>query len=155
MLDFFKIFNFDTLHVHAIWLAMTYLAVIVAMAADFFTGIHKARKAGVATRSRGYKMTTEKAAKYFLPMICLTCIDVLTSVVLPAPFFTMIMGGFNIFCEWKSVFETTHDKQEIREAANTMNVILKNKEDVAKLFGAMFEEMYKNHHKTIENETNK
>ena len=76
-------------------------------------------------------MTTEKAAKYFLPMLCLTCVDLMTSVILPAPFFTMLMGGFNIFCEWKSVMESTHDKQELRDAANTFNVIVKNKDDIA------------------------
>ena len=76
-------------------------------------------------------MTTEKAAKYFLPMLCLTCVDLMTSVILPAPFFTMLMAGFNIFCEWKSVLESTHDKQELRDKANTFNVILKNKDDIA------------------------
>ncbi len=64
-------------------------------------------------------------------MLCLSCIDVLTSVVLPAPLFTMLMGAFNIFSEWKSVLESTHDKQELREAANTFNVIAKNKHDIA------------------------
>ena len=43
----------------------------------------------------------------------------------------MLMGAFNIFCEWKSVLESTHDKQELRDAANTFNVIVKNKDDIA------------------------
>jgi hypothetical protein len=78
-------------------------------------------------------MTTEKATKYFLPMLCLSCIDVLTSLVLPAPFFTLLMAAFNILCEWKSVLESTHDKQQLREAANTFNVIVKNKDDIASI----------------------
>ena len=41
------------------------------------------------------------------------------------------MGGFNIFCEWKSVLESTHDKQELRDKAHTFNVIVKNKDDIA------------------------
>ena len=120
-----------SLHIHAVWLALTYIAVILAMAVDFVAGLRKAKAAGIASNSRGYKMTTEKAAKYFLPMLCLTCVDVMTSVILPAPFFTMLMGGFNMFCEWKSVMESTHDKQEMRDAANTFNVIVKNKDDIA------------------------
>ena len=68
---------------------------------------------------------------YFLPMLCLSCIDIITSVILPAPFFTILMGGFNIFCEWKSVLESTHDKQELRDKAHTFNVIVKNKDDIA------------------------
>ena len=120
-----------SLHVHAVWLAIAYIAVIVAMAVDFVAGLRKAKQAGIASTSRGYKMTTEKAAKYFMPMLCLTCVDLMTSVILPAPFFTMLMAGFNIFCEWKSVLESTHDKQELRDKANTFNVILKNKDDIA------------------------
>ncbi|MBR5639423.1 MAG: hypothetical protein IKW83_06620 [Muribaculaceae bacterium] len=88
-------------------------------------------------------MTTEKAAKYFLPMLCLTCVDIMTSVILPAPFFTMLMGGFNIFCEWKSVMESTHDKQEMREAANTLNVIVKNKDDIVGIITQAMELMAK------------
>ena len=152
-----------SLHVHAVWLALTYIAVILAMAVDFVAGLRKARAAGIASNSRGYKMTTEKAAKYFLPMLCLTCVDVMTSVILPAPFFTMLMGGFNIFCEWKSVMESTHDKQEMRDAANTLNVIVKNKDDIAAIVMQAMDLMVKKQElesnnnninlNTIENET--
>ena len=132
-----------SLHIHAVWLALTYIAVILAMALDFVAGLRKAKAAGIASNSRGYKMTTEKAAKYFLPMLCLTCVDIMTSVILPAPFFTMLMGGFNIFCEWKSVMESTHDKQEMREAANTLNVIVKNKDDIVGIITQAMELMAK------------
>ena len=132
-----------SLHIHAVWLALTYIAVILAMAIDFVAGLRKAKAAVIASNSRGYKMTTEKAAKYFLPMLCLTCVDIMTSVILPAPFFTMLMGGFNIFCEWKSVMESTHDKQEMREAANTLNVIVKNKDDIVGIITQAMELMAK------------
>ena len=132
-----------SLHIHAVWLALTYIAVILAMAIDFVAGLRKAKAAGIASNSRGYKMTTEKAAKYFLPMLCLTCVDIMTSVILPAPFFTMLMAGFNIFCEWKSVMESTHDKQEMREAANTLNVIVKNKDDIVGIITQAMELMAK------------
>ena len=132
-----------SLHIHAVWLALTYIAVILAMTIDFVAGLRKAKAAGIASNSRGYKMTTEKAAKYFLPMLCLTCVDIMTSVILPAPFFTMLMGGFNIFCEWKSVMESTHDKQEMREAANTLNVIVKNKDDIVGIITQAMELMAK------------
>ena len=132
-----------SLSAHAVWLAVTYVAVILAMAVDFVAGLRKAKSAGKVTTSRALKMTTEKATKYFLPMLCLSCVDVLTSVVLAAPFFTMLMGAFNIFCEWKSVLESTHDKQEIREAANTFNVIVKNKDDIAGIVMQAMEMMAK------------
>ncbi len=78
-------------------------------------------------------------------MLCLSCIDIITSVILPAPFFTILMGGFNIFCEWKSVLESTHDKQELREAANTFNVIVKNKDDIAAIVMQAMQMMEKKH----------
>ena len=140
---FFDTLKNASLHIHAVWLAIAYIAVIIAMAVDFVAGLRKAKAAGIASNSRGYKMTTEKAAKYFLPMLCLTCVDIMTSVILPAPFFTMLMGGFNIFCEWKSVMESTHDKQEMREAANTLNVIVKNKDDIVGIITQAMELMAK------------
>ncbi|MBQ5547967.1 MAG: phage holin family protein [Muribaculaceae bacterium] len=143
-MDFFvETLKNASLHIHAVWLAIAYVAVILAMAVDFIAGLRKAKIAGKVTTSRALKMTTEKATKYFLPMLCLSCIDVLTSVVLPAPFFTLLMGAFNIFCEWKSVLESTHDKQELREAANTFNVIVKNKDDIAGIIMQAMEMMEK------------
>ena len=144
-------FKNASLHIHAVWLTIAYIAVILAMAVDFVAGLHKAKEAGQVTTSRALKMTTEKATKYFLPMLCLSCIDVLTSVVLPAPFFTMLMGAFNIFCEWKSVLESTHDKQELRDAANTMNVIIKNKDDIAAIITQAIEMMGKKQELEINN----
>ena len=126
-----------SLHVHAVWLALTYIAVILAMSVDFVAGLRKARAAGIASNSRGYKMTTEKAAKYFLPMLCLTCVDVM--------------------------MESTHDKQEMRDAANTLNVIVKNKDDIAAIVMQAMDLMVKKqelesnnnniNQNTIENET--
>ena len=137
-------FSTTELQNYARWIIITYGAVTVAMIVDFITGIRRAKKAKIATRSRGYKMTCTKAAKYFLPMICLTCIDLIGTVIMPCPAFTMIMAAFNIFCEWKSVMETTHDKEEIREAESTFNVIIKNKDDIAKLISELLKSQMNN-----------
>ena len=72
-----------SLHHTAVWLALTYIAVMLAMAVDFVAGLRKAKQAGIATTSRGFKMTVEKATKYFLPMLCMSCIDIITSVSCP------------------------------------------------------------------------
>lgn len=114
------------------WLAVTYGCVLASMAVDFYSGVRKARKAGIATRSRGYKMTCDKAVKYFLPMLCLSCIDILASIFFLIPFLTMIMAAFNIFCELKSVLETTREKEEIRQATHTVRKVVESKEDLIK-----------------------
>ena len=148
-------FKNASLHIHAVWLALAYIAVIIAMAVDFIAGLRKAKQAGRVTTSRALKMTTEKATKYFLPMLCLSCIDVLTSLVLPAPFFTLLMAAFNILCEWKSVLESTHDKQQLREAANTFNVIVKNKDDIASIIMQAMQMMEKKREiESIQNNSN-
>lgn len=121
------------LHSHIVWLVITYAMVLLAMLIDFITGVHKARQRGEATTSRGFKKTCDKAAKYFLPMFVLTCLDLIGCVILPVPAFTMFFGAFNIFCEVKSVFENTHTKLEIKDAEESVKVIIKNKDDIANL----------------------
>lgn len=125
------------------WLVMlsaTYGAVVVAMAVDFWAGVRRARLSGIARRSRSYKMTCTKAMKYFAPMLVLTCVDIISAAVVNFPGFTMLMGAFNIFCEWKSVMESTRDKEEIRRAASTMSIIIENKDEIARLLARILTE---------------
>ena len=123
-----------------VMLAATYGAVAVAMAVDFAAGVRRARMSGIARRSRSYKMTCTKAMKYFAPMLVLTCVDIISVAVLNFPVFTMVMGAFNIFCEWKSVMESTHDKEEIRRAASTLSVIIENKDEIARMLANILTE---------------
>lgn len=132
--DFFMIFDFSHIHLHAIWLLITYASVVFAMFVDLITGIRKAKAAGIATTSRLLKKTCDKSIKYFFPMLCLFPIDIMTSNFTSVPVFTMLMAAFNIYCEWKSVVEKTHTKKEIHDAAQTVSVIVKNKDDLAKVF---------------------
>lgn len=118
-------------------LFFAYAGVLAAMACDLVAGVWKARQRGEARTSRGYKMTAEKAGKYFLPMVCLTAADFITADISPAPVFTMVMAGWNIFCEVRSVLESTREKAELRDAANTMRVVLQNKDDLARAIAAL------------------
>lgn len=99
---------------HGMWIVLTYVLVVVAMAIDLITGVRKSRKLGRSINSRGYKRTCNKALNYFLPMMCLSCIDVIASAVVGLPALTMLYGAYCVFCELKSVMETTHDKEAIR-----------------------------------------
>lgn len=99
---------------HGMWIVLTYALMTVSMIADLITGIRKSRKLGRKLNSRGYKRTCRKAMDYFLPMTCLSCIDVLASTVTGLPVLTMVFGGYCVFCELKSVMETTLDKAAIR-----------------------------------------
>lgn len=129
--NLFEGFETQSLRTFLAWLILYYAAVIVAMAVDLWVGVAKARKAGIATRSTGYKRTCDKATKYFFPMLCLSCIDIIACTFLPLPLFTLALTAFNIFCEYKSVMENTHEKAEMRKAEKTMSIILENKDDLA------------------------
>ena len=47
-------------------------------------------------------------------MMCLSCIDIIASAVVGLPVLTMVYGAYCVFCELKSVMETTHEKEQIR-----------------------------------------
>jgi hypothetical protein len=136
----FQEFDFSVLRLHVCWFVLTYLGVLLAMFVDLITGVRKAKAAGTARTSEGYKRTCDKAIKYFFPMLCLSMIDLMASTLMPIPGFTMAMGAFNIFCEFKSVLEKTHEKEEIRKAEKTMSIVLENKEDFAKLLAKLMKE---------------
>lgn len=131
---FIEVFDIPKLHAHVVWFILIWGAVVFAMLVDLVTGIRKAKLAGIARTSEALKRTCDKAIKYFFPMLCLMPMDLMASVVLPAPVFTMAMAAFNIFCEFKSVMEKTHTKKEIHDAAHTMEVVVKNKEDLLQSF---------------------
>ena len=135
MIDWlFDDFDFSRIRLQVVWWVLTYGAVLFAMFIDLITGLRKAKQAGIATTSRLLKKSCDKAIKYFFPMLCLMPVDILASQFLPLPAFTMLMAAFNIFCEWKSIMEKTHTKKEIHEAAQTVSVIVKNKDDLAQVF---------------------
>lgn len=115
---------------HGMWIVLTYVLVVVAMAVDLVTGVRKSRKSGQAINSRGYKRTCRKAMNYFLPMMCLSCIDVIASAVVGLPVLTMVFGAYCVFCELKSVMETTHDKEAIR---NDVRELLELGENIGEL----------------------
>lgn len=112
-------------------------AMLVAMAVDLYFGVKKAKKNGEATTSTGFKKTCDKSMKYFMPFLCLICIDVIGSAVLPVPAFSMIWAAWCVFCEFKSVREKAWTKAELRKAERTVNVVVENKDDIVKMVAEM------------------
>lgn len=129
------------LYRYAVIIALCMAAMIIAMAVDLVFGIRKAKKNGEATTSRGFKKTCEKARKYFSPFMATLCIDAIACIILPLPAFSMIWAAYCIFCEFISVREKAWQKAEIRKQERTMQVILENKEDIAKALLAALKEV--------------
>ena len=107
-------------------------SILIAMTIDLIFVIRKARINGEATTSRGLKKTCDKARKYFSPLLCIVCIDLISCVVTSIPMFSMLWSVYCIFCEFMSVREKAWQKAEIRQQERTMRVLLDNKDDIAK-----------------------
>lgn len=106
------------------WLLASYGTVMVAILADLMAGVSKSRRMGVPRTSRRFRKTALKTGRYMLPMVCLSCIDVLVMPLTLLPYLTMLMAAFNIFCEFRSVFESTRYKQEIARATDDMKAFV-------------------------------
>jgi hypothetical protein len=113
---------------------------LVAMVIDLYFGVKKAKENKQATTSKGLKKTCDKARKYFMPFLVLMLIDIMAAVVLPAPFFSMLWAAYCVYCEFVSVREKAWTKAELQKAENTMNVIVENKEDIARMVIKLLEQ---------------
>lgn len=133
----------EHLYRFALIIALCMAAMVVAMAIDLIFGVRKAKENGEATTSCGFKKTCDKARKYFSPFIVTVCIDIIACVVVSVPIFSMIWAAYCIFCEFISVREKAWKKAEIRKQERTMQVVLENKEDIAKALMAALREMQK------------
>lgn len=147
--------NFLNEHLYklVVGIGLAYAGVLIAMAVDLIFGVKKAKELRIDRTSTGYKMTASKAQKYFSPMLCLTVIDVMLSIHVHIPVFTILWACYCVFCEYRSVMEKSWEKAELREAARTMNVIIKNKEDFAKVITELLKEEGKEEGKEEEDET--
>lgn len=120
--------------------------------ADLMAGVRKARKAGVARTSEGYKRTIDKLAKYSNAMFGLTLVDAIQFSVCYAlyhyydmdivllPWFTTGCVAYIGFVEIKSICEP-YDEKERRQMKNITALaaeILKHRtepEEIAKAVG--------------------
>ena len=125
----------------SIYIGLEYAGVFLAMGVDLIFGIKKAKEQNIDRTSTALKKTATKGQKYFSPMLCLTIIDVMTCMHVPLPVFTLFWAGYCVWCEFKSVREKSWKKAEILEAAKTMNVVIKNKDDLAKMMVELMTEV--------------
>lgn len=106
-------------------LAVPYILVPFAMAVDFVCGILKARQAGEARTSYGFRRSAAKFREYFSVLLIATAVDILLSILdfYNAPWFTFALGAYLCFIEWKSIKEKWSDKAR-RNADRDAKVIL-------------------------------
>ena len=115
-------------------LAVLYSCVFVSVLIDLFFGVRRAKQLKVVRTSFGYRRTIIKLTSYFGLMIMLSIADIVASVVIDMPYFTVIGAIGIVLIEVKSVFESL--RQENKNVDDIQKVLLKlfeNKEEIQAL----------------------
>lgn len=132
MKETIHVFLQEHLYLCALVIFVCFIALLMAMVVDLVAGVMKAKELGIARTSTGYKKSCDKAKKYFPTFMEASMLDVATCIVSPFPIFCILWTAYLCFCEFKSVREKAFEKAEIRRQDRTMQVVLENREDIAK-----------------------
>ncbi|MCC8036240.1 MAG: phage holin family protein [Rikenellaceae bacterium] len=111
-----------------------WLIVLAAIIIDLMSGIYKARITGVTRTSFGFRRTVSKLIQYYSVMLFALMFDIIASLVVGLPYFTMLASAFLVFIEAKSVYEKAGDKLRRNTAENLADLIklLENRDDLVK-----------------------
>ncbi len=111
-----------------------WVLVLIAIAIDLISGLRKASQLGELHTSYGFRRTVSKMVQYYCLMFFAFMFDVLSSPVLPVPYFSILAGFFLIFIEAKSVLEKAQDKhrRKMKESIQDLIVLIENKDDLVK-----------------------
>jgi formate-dependent nitrite reductase membrane component NrfD len=126
-----------------------YVLVLLAIMADLWSGVRKAKARGELRTSTGYRRTVDKIARYYNALIVLTIMDGLQVFGIwyldgyygyKIPIFPIVtlLGAIGIcVIEFKSIYEKSEEKtkEEIKSLANLLESLLKSgvsREEIAK-----------------------
>lgn len=139
-----------------IWILFgLYMLVLLAMMADLWSGVRKAKRIGIATSSYGYKRTIDKAVRYYNFLVALTIIDAMQMAAIwyleqfygyRLPFFPFItlLGAISIgLIEIKSIYEKAEDKIKIDNVAELAKQVARNKENIGAVAEAVIDYLKK------------
>jgi hypothetical protein len=128
-----SIMNEDWGHLNAllIVLVVLYACVFASVLIDLFFGVKRAKRLKIVRSSYGYRRTITKLTGYFGLMMLLSIADVVASVILKMPYFTVIGAIGIIAVEAKSVFENIKQEDEnVQEIPKILLKLFENKEDI-------------------------
>lgn len=110
----------------ALVLAVAWFAVSVAMAIDLVAGIRKAKRAGQARTSEGYRRTVDKLCRYGTALLFGLIADLVMVVggIYANPYASAVIALGLILIEAKSWFEKLEHKERTRMAHN-LNAIVR------------------------------
>lgn len=138
----------------AVWLLCLYVATLMLVLCDLWSGVRKAKLRGEFRSSFGFRKTITKLTSYYNLQFVLTIVDILCALVIINgeysialfPYFTLLGVFFVAFIEIKSIYEKADAKQKTRteDALNTLIKIVHNREDIAKMLEALKEVNHEN-----------
>lgn len=150
----------------ALWILFgIYFMVLLAILADLWSGVRKAKQNGVARSSYGFKRTVDKIARYYNVMLALTVVDAMQMASLwyleqyndwsiPIFPFVTLAGAIGIcLIEIKSIYEKAEDKVRIDGIGDLAGKILTNKNDISEIVKSVMEYMQKDEEKEGINES--
>lgn len=108
--------------------------VLVAIMLDLIAGLRKANRLGELHTSYGFRRTVTKAVQYYGFMSFALLFDLLSSLVLPMPYVSMLASVFLVFIEAKSVFEKAQekDRRKVNESLRDLIILVQNKDNILK-----------------------
>lgn len=126
-----------------------YMMVLLAILADLWSGVRKAKKNGIVHSSYGFKRTIDKVARYYNVMLALTLVDAMQMGSLwylekyysyHWPIFPIItlIGAIGIcLIEIKSIYEKAEDKVRIENVTKMAGTIITHKDDISEIVKAV------------------
>lgn len=126
-----------------VWLVSGfYVCVFIAVLADLWSGVRKAKQNGIARSSYGFKRTVDKVARYYNVLLALTVVDVLIMASIlylnqgegySLPLFPVfsLLGALGLcLIEVKSIYEKAEDKVRIENVVTFAGQVIAHKDDL-------------------------
>lgn len=132
-----------------------YIMVLLAIMADLWSGVRKAKKNGIARSSCGFKRTVDKIARYYNVLLALTVVDAMQMSSLwylekyyeyNWPIFPIVtlIGSIGVcLIEIKSIYEKAEDKVRIENVANMAGKIIADRDDISEIVKTVVEYLNK------------
>lgn len=128
------------LYAQLLIIAIIYIAIVLCVGMDLWSGIRKAKIRGEFRSSFGLRKTIKKLAQYFNAVLVLSIMDGLIMLLLIKgslsipifPYLTFLGGMLVGIIEVRSIYEKAEDKEKVRasEAVDLLATIVKNREDL-------------------------
>lgn len=129
---------FQPLTIALLLIIIEYTGVLFAIVADLWSGIRKARAAGIPRTSRALRRTVDKIARYFNTLLALTILDgmIIAGIIylsatgiasLPiVPGFSLLGAIALTIIEIKSIYEKSEEKGDLSQATKTIKELLES-----------------------------